>query len=172
MFEKQDGAWRCVAWQVTRLNESEPFIGPDDDYRIKLDYLKSQFERSLTRFNFFLTVEVALFGFVGWLLFEKMSVEAVRLPAVLGIIVSVIWYIAAAEDHALVNEYRGRAQKSADRLGRFAEDHPAMEVETRWDGLLSWYWRPLSVTSLPVLVALAMLLLWVLLLVFGPTWLV
>jgi len=170
VFEKQDGAWRCVAWQVTRLQE--PFIGPDDDYKIKLDYLKSQFQRLLTRFNYFLTVEMALFGVVGLLTFERSNAAAVRVPALLGVFVSVIWYVAAAEDHALVKEYRERAKRSADRLGGpFARDHPAMEVGKRCNDPLSWYWRPLSVTSLPVIVALATLFLWVLLLAFGPTWL-
>ena len=147
----------------------EPLITPGEDYKIKLEYLKSQFDRSLTRFNFFLSIEVALFASVGWLMLEKNSVAGVRLPALLGVVVSVIWYIAAAEDHALIGEYRNRAQRSADRLGgEFALDHPALEVGTRCNGLLSWYWRPLSVTSLPVLVALITLFVWVLLLAVGP----
>ena len=143
-----------------------------EDYKLKLDYLKSQYERLLTRFNYFLTVEIALFGFLGWLVFEKSNVAAVRAPAFLGALVSLLWYIVAAEDQALVKEYRNRADKSSKRLGEFATNHAAKEIESpRWNGLLSWYWRPISVTRIPVHVALITLIIWLLLLVFGPTWL-
>ena len=77
-----------------------------EDFKLKLDYLKSQYERLLSRFNYFLTVEIALFGFLGWLVFEKGNIAAVRVPAVFGALVSLLWYIVAAEDQALVKEYR------------------------------------------------------------------
>ena len=138
-----------------------------EDFKLKLDYLKSQYERLLTRFNYFLTVEIALFGFLGWLVFEKSNVAAVRVPAFLGALVSLLWYIVAAEDQALVKEYRNRADKSAERLGELATNHAAKEIESpRWNGLLSWYWRPMSVTRIPVHVALFTLIIWLLLLVF------
>ncbi len=40
-------------------------------YKLNWGALSSQYTRLLTRFNYFLTVETALFGFVGWLLFER-----------------------------------------------------------------------------------------------------
>jgi hypothetical protein len=143
-----------------------------EDFKLKLDYLKSQYERLLTRFNYFLTAEIALFGFFGWLVFEKTNIAAVRVPAFLGALVSLLWYIVAAEDQALVKEYRSRAEKSAERLGEFAIDNAAKEIESpRWNGLLSWYWRPISVTRIPVHVAWITLIIWLLLLAFGPAWL-
>lgn len=142
-----------------------------EDFKLKLDYLKSQYERLLSRFNYFLTVEIALFGFLGWLVFEKANIAAVRVPAFLGALVSLLWYIVAAEDQALVKEYRNRTDKSANRLGALANNHAAKEVDSRWDGLLSWYWRPLSVTRIPVYSALITFITWLLLSVFGPAWL-
>lgn len=142
------------------------------DYELKLDYLKSQYDRMLIRFNYFLTIEIGLFGFLGWLVFENAKVTAVRLPALLGVFVSLLWYIVAAEDRALVEVYRSRADDSArKRLGEFADDHPAEEIGSQWNGLLSWYWRPLSVTRIPVHAAWIALVLWLFLLAFGPTWL-
>jgi hypothetical protein len=142
-----------------------------EDFKLKLDYLKSQYERLLTRFNYFLTVEIALFGFLGWLVFEKLNVAALRVPVFLGALVSLLWYIVAAEDQALVKEYQDRAESSAERLGEFATDHAAKKIESRWNGLLSWYWRPISITRIPVHVAWITLIIWLLLLMFGPTWL-
>lgn len=79
---------------------------------------------------------------------------------------------ASMEDRALVEVYRSRADDSArKRLGEFADDHPAEEIGSQWNGLLSWYWRPLSVTRIPVHAAWIALVLWLFLLAFGPTWL-
>jgi hypothetical protein len=142
-----------------------------EDYKLKLDYLKSQYERLLIRFNYFLTVEIALFGFLGWLVFEKGNVAAVRVPAFLGALVSLLWYIVAAEDQALVREYQNRAEKSAETLSELATNHAAKEIKSRWNGLLSWYWRPISITRMPVHAAWITLIIWLLLLAFGPTWL-
>jgi len=35
-----------------------------DDYKVKLDYVRGQYDRLWQRFNFFLTVELVLFGFL------------------------------------------------------------------------------------------------------------
>jgi hypothetical protein len=143
-----------------------------EDFNLKLDYMESMYERLLTRFHYFLTVEIALFGFLGWLVFEKNNVAAVRVPALLGALVSLLWYIVAAGDQALVKEYRNRAERSAKRLGEFATDHAAKEMESpRWNGFMSWFWRPLSWTRMAVNVAWITLILWLLLLAFGPAWL-
>jgi len=140
------------------------------DYELKLDYLKAQYDRMLTRFNYFLTIEIGLFGFSGWLIFENTGrVTAVRLPALLGVFVSLLWYIVAAEDRMLVETYRARAENSARKgLGEFADDHPATGVQSQWNSFSSWYWRPLSVTRIPVHAAWVTFLIWVFLLVFGP----
>ncbi len=139
------------------------------DFELKLDYLKSQYDRLLSRFHYFLTIEVALFGFFGWLVFEKSRPEAVRLPAALGVFVSLLWYIVAAEDHALVDEYRERADRAAKKVGEtFAADHAAKKLASEWKSLLSWYCEWLSVTRVPVYAALLVLVIWLLLLLCGP----
>ncbi len=147
-------------------------IQPLEDFKLKLDYLKAQYDRLLTRFHYFLTIEVALFGSVAWLAFDKSNLLATRLPALLGVFVSLLWYIVAAEDRALVDEYRKRAEQSAEKCGKeFAADHPAKRLQSHWNSPLSWYWETLSVTRIPVHAALLVLVIWLFLLYCGPAWL-
>ncbi len=139
-----------------------------EDFKLKLDYLKDQYQRLLVRFNYFLTVEVALFGFLGWLIFEKNNVAATRLPALIGVLVSFLWYIVAAVDRELAKQYRERADRSAQRLGEeFAADHPAKGAKSCWTSISSWYCRPLSVTRIPVYSALISLVIWLGVLICG-----
>ena len=140
-----------------------------EDFKLKIDYLKDQYQRLLVRFNYFLTVEVALFGFLGWLIFEKNNVAATRLPALIGVLVSFLWYIVAAVDRELAKQYRERADRSAQRLGEeFAADHPAKGATSCWTSILSWYCRPLlSVTRIPVYSALISLVIWLGVLICG-----
>ena len=142
---------------------------PFEDFKLKLDYLKAQYDRLLTRFHYFLTIEVALFGFVGWLVFDKLKPGAVRLPAALGAFVSLLWYIVAAEDHALVEEYRDRAHQAAQGVGEiFAANHAARGLTSKWKNPLSWYYEGLSVTRIPVYASFLVLIIWLALLACGP----
>ncbi len=143
-----------------------------EDFKLKLDYLQAQYQRLLGRFNFFLTVEMALFGVVGWLLFEKLNVSGARLAALLGLPVSILWYVVAAEDRELVRQYRGRVERSAERVGQgFAVDHAAREPQSRWTSIVSWYSGRLSVTRIPVYAAILALVAWLFLLAARTSWL-
>jgi len=61
---------------------TEDFLS--EDYKLKVDFLKSQFDRLWTRFNYFLTVEMALFGALGFVVFEKRDFAPVPLIGLLG----------------------------------------------------------------------------------------
>jgi hypothetical protein len=127
-----------------------------EDYKLKLGYLTSQFDRLWTRFNYFLTVEMALFGFMGYL-------------------VSALWYVIGAEDRALVEAYRARANVAAKRIAEkwgeelswYEWEHAAAEIDTRFKSPFSWYWSAISVTRLPVVLPLLLSLVWILVLIFG-----
>ncbi len=145
-----------------------------DDYKQKLDYLKSQFDRMWTRFNFFLSIEVALFGFLGWLAFEKNDPDATALPALVGLAVSALWYVIGAQDRALVEFYRSnvdgaaaRVAASSDRLQWFAKQHAASQAPTVFKGLTSWYWTRASITKMPAVVSLLLIVIWLTLLICG-----
>ena len=141
-----------------------------EDYKLKLGYLTAEFDRLWTRFNFLLSLETALFGFLGVAVLEHAWWHAALIPILLGVAVSGLWYVVGAQDRALVEEYRTRADRAADRVARapgrgwFAEEHPAQAVGDVTHDRFSWYRQATSVTRLPALVGFALLCLWALLL--------
>jgi hypothetical protein len=136
-----------------------------EDYKLKLTYLTAQYDRMWTRFNFFLGTELAIFGFLGYLTFDVKL--PTRLPIFVGLAVSALWYIIGAQDHALVEEYRKRTARTAGVLSRHVDGrpgygalHPAAVVRSHCRGLLSWYWRPISITRLPAAIGIALFVVW------------
>jgi hypothetical protein len=146
-----------------------------EDYKLKLGYLTSQFDRLWTRFNYFLTVEMALFGFMGYLVFDKSNIRSVPFVGSIGLTVSALWYVIGAEDRALVEAYRARANVAAKRIAEkwgeelswYEWEHAAAEIDTRFKSPFSWYWSAISVTRLPVVLPLLLSLVWILVLIFG-----
>jgi hypothetical protein len=137
-----------------------------DDFKLALQYLQGQFGRLWERFNFFLTVETALFGFLGWLVFDKGNVRAVAPTCLLGMSISLLWYVVGAQDRHLVEVYRHRAGLAAKAIATTsnAKDYAAiyigLEAPSKWTSINSWYWRPLSITHLPVWIAICLTLTW------------
>lgn len=136
-----------------------------EDYKLKLGYLTAQFDRLWTRFNFFLSIETALFGFLGYLVFDNRNVRAIPFVAAIGVVLSVLWYIIGAQDQALVRCYRKRADAAAIHLSEKDPEwpegqHAASEVPAHWTNFLSWYSRGLSITHLPVILSLLLVCVW------------
>jgi hypothetical protein len=143
-----------------------------EDYKLKLEYVRGQYERLWQRFNFFLTIQLALFGFLGYLTFDVRIIEATVLPAWLGLIISVLWYVVGAEDRRLVEVYRQRADDAATRFARdpeglrdFDKDHAAAHIPSSWQTVRSWYWSPVSVTRMPATLGLMFTIVWIVVLV-------
>lgn len=156
-----------------------------DDYKLKVDYLTAHFDRLWTRFNFFLTIELAIFGFLGYLLFdtEGRDLQAVPVPFILGIGVSLVWFIVGRQDRALVNDYRSDLRGIAATLsnlfqglnwykdyyvgsGKGAPEPCLPEEECQswlgcFDRWLFWrYWKAVSITRLPAILPLILVLVW------------
>lgn len=78
-------------------NDTAEALPPKDflikDYELKVGYLTQHFSRMWTRFNYFVGIESALVG--GKLIFGsgKLSPEV----AIVGAVVSLIWYVMGAE---------------------------------------------------------------------------
>jgi hypothetical protein len=150
-----------------------------EHYKLALDYLQRQFDRLWLRFNFFLTVQMALFGFLGWLAYDKGELTGVRFVAGLGLFVSALWYVVAAQDRYLVDVYRGRTRAAAERIAGIDEiamkDYGATYVGAAAPSdrasLVSWYWQEISITRLPVYVAMTLGIVWLMLLITGGSWL-
>lgn len=146
-----------------------------EDYKLKLDYLRGQYDRLWQRFNFFLSVQLALFGFLGYLTFDFKNRDLTVLPAWMGLIISVLWYAVGAEDRRLVEVYRARTNEAATRFARdpggvpdFDKDHAAADIPSGWRSVRSWYWSPISMTRLPATFGLLLTIVWILVLILWP----
>src|SRR5215211_5977526 len=150
-----------------------------EDFKLALSYLQEQFGRLWQRFNFFLSVQTALFGFFGWLAFDQGNFPATRFACYVGIFVAALWYVVSAQDRALVEIYRERAKQAAKNIATFdslgARDYDKHFVgagaPSQWRSLDSWYWGPLSITRLPVWLSLLLVLVWLILLFNAARWL-
>lgn len=159
-------------------SDSKRFL--EEDYKLKVAYLESHFERLWTRFNFLLTIQLALFGFLGYLLFDPnaKSVEAALTPIFLGLAASLLWYVIGAQDRYLVEAYResvaGLARVIADYtsgLGWYGDYYvgskkgipkPYQYVKKRniWERVTGWYWEDFSITKLAAIMPMITFVLW------------
>jgi hypothetical protein len=142
-----------------------------EDYKLKLSYLTTQYDRMWTRFNFLLGTELAVFGFLGYVTFDAKIPEATTLAFGLGLAISALWYVIGAQDRALVDEYRDRANAAAEALRKnrsglsdtYEKTHAGASVESRYGGILSWYYKPISITKLPAVIAALLFVTWLIL---------
>ncbi|MEP6691452.1 MAG: hypothetical protein ABJD07_09865 [Gemmatimonadaceae bacterium] len=139
------------------------------DYDMKVGYLTQHFGRMWTRFNYFVGIESALIG--GKLIFGDGKLS--RAVAIVGVVVSLIWYVMGAEDRFLVRVYREHVKDAGDLLakslwgptetpyrhvGEVTESGKALRGE-----LSGWRWEPISTTRLAALIPLLLLLAWLVL---------
>ena len=152
-------------------NDAATALPPKDvlikDYELKVRYLTDHFGRTWTRFNYFVGIESALVG--GKLIFGngKLSPEV----AIVGALVSLIWYVMGAEDRFLVRVYRKHVKDAADLLAREVWDatahgpyrHVGEVTESSrsldWE-LSGWRWERISTTHLAAWIPLIVLLVW------------
>src|SRR5215204_3463194 len=73
-----------------------------EDYKLKAQYLTAHFSRMWTRFNFFLTINSALFAFS----VQQDTAGLAPLFVAAGIPLSALWYFFGATDNYLVDVYR------------------------------------------------------------------
>lgn len=73
-----------------------------EDYKLKAQYLTTHFARMWTRFNFFLTIESALFAFS----LDRSQTAYIWLISLAGVLISLAWYFFGAADNYLVEVYR------------------------------------------------------------------
>jgi hypothetical protein len=145
----------------------------EEHYYKKVDYLKDQFGRMWTRFNYFLTVESALFG-------GKVFVQSEGEPtnqfqwqiALIGFFVSVIWYVMGAEDKYLVNLYRKEIEQEYEKLQKYlspliheeptyylgqTKDVSDLKLKTN---LFGWRFESISTTTMAAIIPFLLMLIW------------
>jgi hypothetical protein len=152
-------------------NDAAAALPPNDflvkDYELKVRYLTDHFGRMWTRFNYFVGIESALVGGKLILGNGKLSPEV----AIVGAIVSLIWYVMGAEDRFLVRVYRKHVEDAANLLAKVLWDATAHgpyrhvgEVTASsksldWE-LSGWRFEPLSTARLAAWIPLIVLLAW------------
>src|SRR5712692_654250 len=82
------------------------------DYKLKIRYLSDHFQRMWTRFNFFITIESALIG--GKIIYGGGELNWQL--ALLGIVLSFIWYVFGAQDRYLVSVYRKQVEDAGQKV--------------------------------------------------------
>lgn len=141
------------------------------DYQSKVQYLKDHFTRIWNRFNYFLTLQSALFGAA------VLSPEKYHwwVPA-FGAILSILWYVFGAQDRYLVALYRKQVEltwseiKSRLQLSDYyfvgqtediknqSEKKVGSLVEPR---IYQWRLTQLSTTKLTAIFPLVIFAMWV-----------
>jgi uncharacterized MnhB-related membrane protein len=156
-----------------------------EDYKLKVQYLTAHFSRMWTRFNFFLTINSALFAFS----VQRDTIDYVWLFASAGILLSALWYVFGAADNYLVEVYRKQVQypykllvpkvlrepqsdeealKYYSHVGEIKQNLPIDPTIFQWRYTLPWRGKkyPISATELAVIMPIAFLLLWIFRLLF------
>ena len=149
------------------------------DYQLKAAYLTDQFSRLWLRFNFLLTIQVGLFGALGYFLFGQAEphLDAATWPMLLGLLTAILWFFVGVQDRYLVEEYRTGLRTAFLLLRQHATleqhwsptdyvgYHHGLDTTFVRRGWLSWYFRPASVTLLAAWLPLLAMALWVIALV-------
>ncbi len=151
-----------------------------DDYKSKVQYLKDHFTRLWTRFNYFLTLQSALFGAA------ILSPDKYRwwIP-IFGAFLCVLWYIFGAQDRYLVELYRKQIERSVIQIkSRFnlsdyyfigqTEDIPSQSEKIESLGVKNhiYQWRKenISTTKLAALFPMAILAMWIIIFLSLSYW--
>lgn len=170
-----------VIREIAASSESCQFL--IDDYKLKVQYLVDHFSRMWTRLNYFVTVQLALFSALGYVLFgQGRDLTLVPIVVLMGFVVSCAWYIVGAQDRFLVSAYRDDLEAAAKLVsevltglswygphyvGSRSGGPPRVHVKSKDYRLLSWYVESLSITRLPSLLGIIFVLLWV---IVGLMW--
>jgi hypothetical protein len=80
-------------------------------YKTRIQFFSDHADRTWTRFNILLTVELAVSGlFFNTIVDRGLSTRALWLLPVFGIIVSLVWYVLGAQDRCAYLGYRDQVQ--------------------------------------------------------------
>ena len=140
------------------------------DYYQKIQYLKDHFTRLWNRFNYFLTVQSALFGAT------VLSPDKFRwwVP-IFAAVVCLLWYMFGVQDRYLVELYRKQIERSLEKIeGQLflgndyymvgqTEDRNEATIKTLGiqNEIYQRRWAYFSTTKLPALFPLFLLVIWV-----------
>lgn len=135
-------------------------------YRLRVQLYNNHTGRMWTRFNYLLVTSVALFGFSVTAWVGDPSHGGLILFPIVGVIISIIWYVLGAQDRYYFEGFRKQIreieQEICTELGVTQLENrmfgSAHEAETNW---LTWRSHKASLGRLPALIPLIFALIWV-----------
>jgi len=89
-----------------------------DDYKLKVGYLTNHFTRMWTRFNFFITLETLVGGALIAAAANDRWLDNPWQVALLGLLISICWYLVGAQDRYLIAVYRSQIRWTLLELAR------------------------------------------------------
>lgn len=136
-----------------------------DVYKTRIQFFSDHANRTWTRFNILLTVELALSGLFFKTLFENgSSVSRLWLLPAFGIAVSLFWYILGAQDRHAYLGYRDQIDSLEELVIKEvgASDLPRFNpFGGRKRSMLSWRSERISLSKLLALFPIFFILVWV-----------
>ena len=136
-----------------------------DAYKTRIQFFSDHANRTWTRFNILLTVELALSGLFFNTLFENCSpISRLWLLPAFGIVVSLFWYILGAQDRHAYLGYRDQID-SVEELVKKEAGAPDLPRFNPFGGkkrsLLSWRSELISLSKLLALFPIFFMLVWI-----------
>lgn len=134
-------------------------------YKTRIQFFSDHANRTWTRFNILLTVELALSGVFLNILFEKgNSVGRLWMLPAFGIVVSLLWYILAAQDTYAYLGYRNQIISVEELVIREVgvSDFPRFNpLGSGKYSLFAWWSERISLPKLLALFPMLFILVWV-----------
>lgn len=137
-----------------------------DVYKLRVEFYSDHTSRMWTRFNFLLTIEIGLLGFLLSVWAEPIRQEKLWLFPVAGIFISVVWYILGAQDRYYFEGFRKQIQYleneitselGIEDLEMFIFGNPANVKQ----GVFTWRWKFLSLSRLVAAFPIFFLVFWI-----------
>jgi hypothetical protein len=152
-----------------RLKEKNDFL--KDAYQLRIQFYSDHTSRMWTRFNFLLTAEIGVLGFLITKWADPLWQEKLWLFPSAGIFISLIWYILGAQDRYYFEGFRNQIQYlekqiskelGIEDLHRFAFGNPT-DVK---QGAFTWRWKFISLSRLVAAFPIFFLIAWLITLGF------
>ncbi len=144
-------------------------------YKLSIEYFDGYASRVSTRFDILLGVDIALAGLLGnaWLSGATLSPKGMSIISLLGLLISILLYVQSAQDRFVlkrqirrINELRNEIEIKIGRKNLPALFSPLDETDLGrrnfvFEGVTSWRSNHLSLTRIPVVVSILLIVFWV-----------
>jgi hypothetical protein len=140
-------------------------------YRLRIPVYSDHTGRMWERFNFLLTAEIGVLGFLIANSANPQWIEELWLFPAVGIFISLIWYILGAQDRYYFEGYRRQIQYLENKITKelgiddvdmFAFGNPT-DVK---QGVFTWRWKFISLSRIVAALPLFFLVSWTIVLYF------